>query len=325
MKAAGQKTSPLDISSQDAAYLAAAEVGIGSIFHAMRFPLTGQALSLHQIFIMSRSCRKLCGQRESRTIGYRISFIAALLKSLSPAGKKLTPMLAISMQGLLFSLGTIVAGANSFGMILGATLSSLWAYLQPALLMLLVFGSSLVEVADYFLGKAGTTFGVTKEGLILFLVSMVALKVILSWGMVGLAIFLPETFVGRIQKKLSSMPLQPKKNSEDFPGPAILAFRDLFNSLFLVSLGLTALFFIWAESPKSTIIWALLRPIAVGYLIFYLLRWLPRKLDWNKLREYKIFRPWAAPLEAAYSQLRGFAPIQEPQKPSSSPQRLTSL
>jgi hypothetical protein len=310
MTAPSDKRSPIDIASQNAAYLAAAEVGIGSIFHALRFPLTGQALSLHQIFLLSRSCHKLAGHKEAKSIGYRISFIAALLKSLAPAGKKLTPMLAISMQGILFSMGTWFMGANALGMVIGASLSALWAYLQPALLMLIVFGSSLVDVANYFLEKTESSFGVTKDSLILVLAAMIGFKVICAWAMVGLAIFLPETSVERLQKKLTSVQPNstPRQRGKDWPGPAILAFRDLFNPLFLISLVLTALFFIWAESNKSTLVWALLRPIAVGYIIFYLLRWLPRKLDWEKLRERSYFRPWAAPLESAYEQLLVFMP-----------------
>src|SRR3989344_4245633 len=142
-----------DILAHDAAILSAVEVGLGSVLHAFHIPLAGQLLSLNQIFLLTRSSHAIFPNSASRTAPFTISCVAALLKALSPAGKKLTPMIAIAMQGGLFSSGLLLLGANPLGFLFGATLSGLWAFLQPALILLLIFGSTLVDSAKYFLEK----------------------------------------------------------------------------------------------------------------------------------------------------------------------------
>ena len=304
---------PVDVAGQDAALLSAVEVGLGSVLHAFRVPLTGQLLSLNQTFMLSRSTLKLQGIRAARTIGFQISLIAALLKSLAPAGKKLTPMLAIAMQGFLFSLGTIVFGANPVGMLVGATISALWAYLQPTLLMLVIFGASLVDVAKYFLDKTSEAVAVTPETLLTVLGALVCLKILVAWLMVFAAISLPESVVTRYQRKLLAIrmkrKLDPAKSSavgESAPSKLTLvrsALKDLTNPLFLVSLGLTGLFFVFAESSWSTTVWALLRPLTIGFLFFYLLRWLPLRMAGGRWLELGPIKKVVTPFQIALQRL----------------------
>lgn len=301
---------PIDIIGQDAALLSAVEIGLGSLLHAFRVPLTGQFLSLNQIFMLSRSTRKLQEIRAARTAGFQISLIAALLKSLAPAGKKLTPMLAIAMQGLLFSFGTIFFGANVMGMLVGATLSALWAYAQPALIMLILFGSSLVDVVKFFFEKTSEAVHVTPQTLGHVLLGLVGLKILLSWAMVATALALPESVVSRWQAQL--LKIGPRRRSEPnsamrtHPTNAQLlrgTLRDLTNPLFLVSLALTALFFVFAESPWSATVWALVRPLAAGFVFFYLLRWLPLKMAGGRWLALPLLKRVAAPFEVALTRL----------------------
>lgn len=292
---------PIDVAGQDAALLSAVEVGLGSLLHAFRVPLTGQFLSLNQIFMLSRSSLKLRGQRAARTIGFQISLIAALLKSLAPAGKKLTPMLAIAMQGLLFSLGTIFFGANAVGLAVGAFLSALWAYAQPALILLLLFGSSLVDVAKYFLDKTSEAVAVTPENLLRVLLALVGLKILLAWACVIAALWLPESFVTRFQKRL--LEIRPRaKKSRPQQSLAAGALSDMLNPLFLLSFLLTILFFVFVDSTWSQMIWGILRPLAIGFLFFYAIRWLPLKMRGRWL-EWKPLQPLVEPFRVAYNQL----------------------
>ena len=86
------------------ASLALIEVGLGSLLHSLKIPLSGHFLSLNQTAFLSRSSFKL----NSKKAPLEISLTASILKSLSPAGKKLTPMLAIAAQGLLFYIGIMI-------------------------------------------------------------------------------------------------------------------------------------------------------------------------------------------------------------------------
>ena len=107
------------------------EVGLGSFLHAFHIPFSGHALSLNQGLILTQACQKTESRKEAVTATNGIAIITAILKSLSPMGKRLTPMLAISMQGFLFSLGILILGNNILGMILGISLLSLWGFAQP--------------------------------------------------------------------------------------------------------------------------------------------------------------------------------------------------
>src|SRR6185295_7221686 len=84
-----------------ATLLSLTEVGLGSVLHAMHIPFTGQLLSLNQIAVLSHATK----MHPEKSAPLTISVVAALLKSLSPIGKRLTPMLALTMQGLLFTFG----------------------------------------------------------------------------------------------------------------------------------------------------------------------------------------------------------------------------
>src|SRR5262245_25316383 len=120
-----QNVSYIDVCGTYAALLSASEIGLGSILHTFQVPFSGHFLSLNQIFILSRASTEV-GRNGSLLIPGSISFIAAALKSLSPSGKKLTPMLAIGMQGILFNTGIVLIGHNIAGRIFGACIASLW-------------------------------------------------------------------------------------------------------------------------------------------------------------------------------------------------------
>jgi hypothetical protein len=123
--------------------LSRVEIGLGGILHGMKLPFAGTFLSLNQGVFLTRVVKLNQLRKGSHTLAFRVSNITALLKSLSPAGKKLLPMLAISVQGLLFSMGTLLLGANLPGCFLGAVLSSLWGVFQPLAVLWVVYGFPL--------------------------------------------------------------------------------------------------------------------------------------------------------------------------------------
>ncbi len=260
----------IDIAGREAALLSAVEIGLGSLLHSFKIPLTGYFLSLNQGFILSRASLKT----RRRTISFFISNIVAILKSLSPAGQRLIPMLAISMQGLLHSLGTLFFGTNLIGVIIGSLLSSLWSFLQPVLMVYLLFGNPLLEAGKHFF-SSGSRYG------IIMLIAMVALKMILAFLLAGLAFFLPDRIFSQYQTALLKMGssrrahLQRQTATQETVKKKIaLAFKDMANPLFLVSLLLTAIFFFVVDAGTTRIIWGLLRPIAAGFILFFAIRFI---------------------------------------------------
>lgn len=267
------------------ALLSAIEVGLGSVLHGLKIPFSGQFLSLNQGFILART--SLVGRKfpHHHFLPAGVSNVSALLKSLSPAGKKLTPMLAISAQGLLFNLGTLCFGVNPLGLAVGMTLLCLWAYLQPVLIYLILYGRTLIDMAAYFLDKLNRVFSISPESLLWVLGAVILTKILLGLMIVALAYRLPEEVVSRYIQKLLSIrskrPRKPDPPKANLYQKGLLAIQDLLNPLFVFSLVLTGLFFYFSHSSYSQAIWGMLRPLGVGFLLFFFIRVFPVE-KWTK-------------------------------------------
>lgn len=258
---------------EQAALLSLIEMGLGSLLHSFKIPLSGQFLSLNQIAFMTHATKK----SQSREVALQISLIASLLKSLSPAGKKLTPMLAILAQGFFYSVGVNVFGVNIFGILLGSVLSSLWAFIQPVLVLWLLFGEGLLGVAKHFTKELSKILSFDLSQLWPLVAVFIAVKVIaaicVSFGVLKMK---DETFEEWQNKLLGQKP-SPKKHVHQNSSAFILALKDLCTPLFLFSFVLTAAFLLLSHSSHSQIIWMLIRPLAVGFIIFFIVRVYPMK------------------------------------------------
>jgi hypothetical protein len=266
-----------------AAVLAAIEMGLGSLLHAFNFPFTGHFLSLNQSFMLARASLQTRGLADTQFLPVTISNVVALLKSLSPAGKKLTPMLAISMQGLLFNLGTLAAGRNLGGLVLGSVLSGLWAFAQPLLIYYVIFGQAIVDIAARLAQELSKLTPISSEDLIFAAIAVVAAKVVVSISVAFAAIFMPTSLTQRYEAMLinAGRPkiLRREKLDVALPGDvrqnARLAVKDLFSPLFIVSVIMTIFFFAFVESNYVKLIWTLLRVLTIGFIGFFVIRMLP--------------------------------------------------
>ena len=276
-----------------AALLAAVEVGLGSIAHSLSLPFAGHLLSLNQGFILTWASREI---RAKNAPGL-ISTTAALLKSLSPAGKKLTPMLAIAMQGQLFTVGVFIGGMNPAGHLLGMALLCLWGFLQPLTIYYLLYGDGLFNVGGYFISQLNAFFPVTVSTIGWFVGLVMGIKILLGAVCVWLAYRLPlariETYTAWVQKQ---PPLAPRAPARNVYGAAL---RDLVTPLFVISWVLTLIFFYYAQDDDAATIWLLLRPLAVGYLLFLGLRLFPvtRARLWLERRHPQLARTLAEALK----------------------------
>jgi hypothetical protein len=269
---AGCATQQIETLGNYGALLSLIEVGLGSILHSFQVPFTGLCLSLNQGYLLCR----ISIETQDRWIGYSVSNIAAILKSLSPAGNKLGPMLSLSMQGLLFNLGTLF-GINPLGLSVGMILLSLWSFIQPLVTYYFFFGEKLFHAADFLFQKSLPYLGISKKNLLSVLIAVVITKAIIG---VMLALYAWKSKgKDELQDKLASI---TKPQSKKTGHPALLAFKDLLRPLFLMSLGLTGIFLYFSQHDLSQIIWYLMRPVAVGFMFFYfsrtltLDRWLVR-------------------------------------------------
>lgn len=288
----------IEIVGHYGATLSLIEVGLGSLLHAFKVPFSGILLSLNQGFIL---CRAAILSREipkNLWTTYSISNVAAVLKSLSPAGKKLGPMLSLSMQGLLFNMGILVFGTNPVGLCVGMALLSIWTFLQPLVTYYLFFGKELINAVEYLYEKTLPYHGLKAESLLWIFLGLVVTKMlaavilaIVAWRTQGETIYGKNYEEGLIKlaKEKGAKISDERKNGN----AAWLAFKDLFRPLFLVSLATTGVFLYFSQHDYAQIAWYLLRPIAIGFIFFYISRtltldrWL-MKIENGKLRSFSL-------------------------------------
>lgn len=256
----------LDRISSFSGLLVTTEVGLGTWIHALRIPLGGQFLSLNQGFLLSFASRKLT-RKEALNTAYGISTVSAILKSLAPMGKKLTPMLAIWMQGVLFSVGVGLAGTGVAGITLGMMLLSTWSFIQPAVLAMLVFGvDPLSEWLKLFPGFS--------EYVVWIIASAVLFKALLA-GLIGfLALRLPDTKVTQLLQSLSSWKSDQRSSS-----------RHWIWLIMTLLIG-GSLFFIHGESSVPQFIKYVLRPLAVSLILFWLSGVVVRRIHFERLASH---------------------------------------
>jgi hypothetical protein len=255
-----------------AALLSLIEMGLGSILHSYKVPLSGHFLSLNQVFILSHTT----WMTKFKHAGLHISLATAALKSLSPAGKRLTPMLAITAQGMLFSLGVILLGVNLAGMLLGGLLSCLWAFVQPVLFIYLLYGQTSIDVATYFLKEINKFTTIDLSILVWALSIFIGVKIILALSLVTLSRFISVESVEKYeQMMIEKAALKKKKVVNPNLSPFLLTLKDLAHPLFIISTILTGVFFYFAEASFAKIMWQMLRPLGIAFIIFYLVRIYP--------------------------------------------------
>ncbi len=259
--------------------LFASEVGLGSILHSFKIPLSGHLLSLNQIFWLTRYVK----ETRSRNGATLISTASSLLKTLSPAGKKLTPMVAILGQGICFNIPIFIFGNNLIAYILGASISSLWAFLQPLILFYVIFGETLIKVSDYYLKKLDGIIPFLPNNIFALLSFFIFLKLILATFTALTAFYISHDHAKKFERALTMTKSVPnKKSGKSFFHGLVY---DFTRPIFVISMISTFLLLYYSEDKtaiETSII--ILRPLTIALIIFSLVRLFPVDYFTQKLR-----------------------------------------
>jgi len=233
-------------------FLSLIETSLGSFLHALMIPFRGLFLALNQGFVLSHaSFQKAKSRREGAELSQLISVSTAILKSLSPAGRRLTPMLAISMQGTLFSAAQLVGGVNRVSHVLGLYLISIWCQAQPLFFAWLMNGDSFFSAIQWALQKAGI------EDLQTPLLIVGVLNVFVCIALVELSRRVSFEKMSLLQKKFERKNVL-KSNAKKWP------------YFYIFSYILTVAFIYFVDSQHAKSIWIWLRPLGVGTLLWLL-------------------------------------------------------
>jgi nucleoside-triphosphatase THEP1 len=118
------------------------EIVAGSILHNLAVPLVaGTALSVLGVLIMVSGARIFGG----KGIFWRSALVCAALKTVSPSPVILSPMIGITLEGLLMETGVIIFGYNLAGFILGGGLAVLSILGFKFVRLIMIYGTDIVE------------------------------------------------------------------------------------------------------------------------------------------------------------------------------------
>lgn len=154
----------------------AIEVSLGTILNATKIPFRGVPMSIIQAVILFFAGSKLA--RPWLVIW--VSYVAAALKALSPAGNRLRPMTAIAVQGSLFGLSVKLLGWNMAGIATGAWCVGAWAGLQGFIFQYLLLGNALLDAYSELQFWFTQQFGITIVSLPVLVICYVFLTGSLS-------------------------------------------------------------------------------------------------------------------------------------------------
>ena len=280
------------------------EASVGAILHGVRMPLRGLFMASTQSAIMTYAAHGLGHRR--RVVW--VAFIAASLKALSPTGDRLRPMLAITLQGLLFGGSITLAGWNIVGAAMGGFLIGVWSAIQGVALQYLFVGSDVIRAYDSAIQWIAKQLSVGSLGFLALVFGWSLVCGAVTSGLTVLAWKRREKMPARLHDAVFKTPkgviLDPKPASAS--GAMRRGVKDILRPLFwmpvLIVVGIT----IATGSPLESALWIIVRAAAVGFVLFSAVRAfdMHRFIQWLKHRGY-----WGPALayERAVVRIRGEA------------------
>lgn len=237
------------------------EMSVGAALHTYRFPLTGLAMSSTQTAVMTVAGDGLIDS--SRVVW--VSFISAGLKAFSPSGSRIGAMIAITVQGLLYSLSTRMLGWNAVGIALGGALVGAWAATQGFFIQYLLLGRGLEKAYDEVANWVRQRVHLELPGLVGVVIAAVTLYAIVG-GVVGLVAWKRRSRLGdRMERWLARKSVAKRRRK--------LPLGFLFPLLIVGGILLSA------GNSFSSVALLFLRALAIGFILFALVqRWNPVKL-----------------------------------------------
>jgi hypothetical protein len=249
-----------------------AEIGAGSLIHSFHLPAGGHLLSLNQVVCLSLASRHCRYGSQAARVSISLGAIAGLMKVLSPAGKKMTPMLAIFVQSLLYAGGLQILGARRVGSAFGAMLLSMWGFIQPLMMAYVFFGETWFQAMSKVWNDFAHFLNIAPESGWTWVWTVVAMKALLAaalgWMAWGANAQFEECYFARMDHWFQVAIQKRPVTRRQWP-VWLAAFFDLMNPLFILSLILCGIFL------QDQALVFVVRTVIAGYAIFLALRLVP--------------------------------------------------
>ncbi len=247
----------------------AVEVSLGTALHSATVPGAGIIMSSLQAVVMTAAAEGLA--RKHRVAW--VALVSAGLKALSPAGSRLRPMMAISVQGVLFASALRLFRWGPFAVAIGGALVGAWASAQSVLLQWLLVGSDMGRAYDIIVKWIASKLGL---GQVSFLTAMAIFVLCASiatsavsvvfWRSRNKVIHRLHTAsdrIGSLRRKASR-----KRQSSELLRPSFWLPVAIIGTVLLAN-----------GSSWEHVVWIVLRSLAVGLVLFGCIKLVPvRKL-----------------------------------------------
>lgn len=264
----------------------AIEVGAGSVVHGAKLPMGGLGMATTQAAVLTRAAQPMVDR--SRVAW--VAVLSAAIKSLSPAGQRLRPMLAIVMQGWLYARALRLFGWNLAGVMIGGFLMGTWAGSQGLLTQWLLFGDALTTALQTLNQEATTMLGLPTPRLWVVIATWLALH----GGVVatGTALAWRRPLQGSMGSGLPAWFVPLSMPTRRGWGEALLhAFRDMLRPTFWVPLLLIVAALAWAGQSRESLIWVALRAVLIAWVMFVLVQRLDLPAMPGRLRQLGMWGP----------------------------------
>ncbi len=264
------------------------EATVGTALHATRIPFTGLFLSIVQSLIMMYAGDRLTDRRRLMWV----PFISAGLKALSPYGGRLRPMLAITVQGFLFSVAVTILGWNAVGIVVAGWFVGAWAALQGVALQYVFIGDDLFPAVDIVIRWAASQLKLNVPGV----VTLVFLWMVLCGSLSAIATLFAWLRRHKLPARIDAILSKGARGvTHNVAAPTVRValskgLHDLLRPLFWAPVVLVAAVIVLTGSSWEEGVWIVLRAVTVGWVLFSvarlfdprkLLSWLQRKGHWG--------------------------------------------
>lgn len=244
----------------------ALEIGAGSLVHGLQLPFGGLSMACMQASLLTRAAEGL--SERGRVVW--VALIAAGLKSMSPAGRRVRPMVAIAMQGWLYALSLRALGWHAGSVALGGALIGLWAAAQGLLLQWLLLGDALNTALQVLVDEA-------REWISLRL----SVAALIGLWLGGYA--LVGAVAGLAAWRRRHQPQAPPALKLPMGTPPRVwrhslaaAFAELRRPSLWLPIALVLAALAWAGQPAESLVFLALRALSVAFVLLVLLQ----RVDW---------------------------------------------
>jgi hypothetical protein len=201
-------------------------------------------------------------------------------------------MLAITVQGFLFTLATTVFGWNFVGIMVGGWFIGAWSAVQGIVLQYLMIGENLFPAIDIVIRWVAEKIHLEIPGIVTLILLWAWLCGTLSSMVTLVAWFRRHRLPVRLRNMLSK---GSTGVAREIDPPTISAamhrgLRDLSRPLFWAPVLLVAIVVLVSGSTWEQAMWIVVRAVTVGWVLFSLARlfdpkkfvlWLRRKGHWG--------------------------------------------